>query len=180
MPGWLEGKIDPSLTRVIRSKTKEYRRYTVNKRKAKVVQLIFEMAANGLGKRLIARRLNQKKVPTFGRAAHWGQSYVQKILSNRAVLGEYCPHKGRSRHRQPDGEPRLDFYPAIIAPDLWERAHRAIASRRTTSQKGNITGKYAGQARHLNNLFQGLVFDANQNLPMYHRPGQARPPPAGH
>ena len=168
MPGWLEGKIDPSLTRVIRSKTKEYRRYTVNKRKAKVVQRIFEMTADGQGKRLIARQLNQKKVPTFGRAAHWGQSYVQKILHNRAVLGEYAPHKGRGRHRQPDGEPRLEFYPPIITADLWQGAHRAIASRRTTSQKGKITGKYSGQARHLNNLFQGLVFDANQNLPMYH------------
>jgi hypothetical protein len=38
------------------------------------------MAASGIGKRLIARRLNEEKVPTFGKASNWGQSYVQKIL----------------------------------------------------------------------------------------------------
>jgi DNA invertase Pin-like site-specific DNA recombinase len=147
MPGWLDGKADASLTRVIRSKTKKSQRYSVNKRKAQIVKRIFEMAADGLGKRLIARRLNQKKVPTFGRAAHWGYSYVQKVLFNRAVLGEYAPHKGRGRHRQPDGEPRLEFYPPIITADLWQRAHRAIASRRTTSQKGKVTGKVCRTSR---------------------------------
>jgi DNA invertase Pin-like site-specific DNA recombinase len=169
MPGWLDGKADASLTGVIRSKTKKSQRYSVNKRKAQIVKRIFEMAADGLGKRLIARRLNQEKVPTFGRAAHWGYSYVQKVLFNRAVLGEYAPHKGRGRHRQPDGEPRLEFYPPIITADLWQRAHRAIASRRTTSQKGKVTGKFAGQVgRKLNNLFAGLVYDGNYGLPMHY------------
>jgi hypothetical protein len=75
LPGWLDGKTGSPMT--------------VNKAKAKVVQRIFEMAASGSGKRLIARRLNQEKVPTFGQAPTWGQSYVQRILFNRATLGEY-------------------------------------------------------------------------------------------
>ena len=55
MPGWLDGKTGSPMI--------------VNKAQAKVVQRIFEMAASGLGKRLIARRLNQEKVPTFGKAS---------------------------------------------------------------------------------------------------------------
>jgi hypothetical protein len=36
----------------------------------------------------------EKKIPTFG-VEHWAHSTVQKILFNRALLGEYQPMKGR-------------------------------------------------------------------------------------
>jgi DNA invertase Pin-like site-specific DNA recombinase len=83
LPGWLEGK------------TKEPMR--INADKAKVVRQIFEWSAQGLGKRLIARRLNVQGVSTFGggkrKADKWGQSYIQKLLFNRSVLGEFQPFK---------------------------------------------------------------------------------------
>ena len=154
LPGWLDGKTGSPMT--------------VNKAKAKVVQRIFEMAASGIGKRLIARRLNEEKVATFGRASTWGQSYIQKILFNRATLGEYQPHEGRSGHRQLDGEPRLDFYPAVITPELWDRAHKSIATRVIITAHGKVTGKFAGRTGALRNLFTGLVWDANLGLPMHY------------
>jgi hypothetical protein len=143
LPGWLDGKTGSPMT--------------VNKAKAKVVQRIFEMAASGLGKRPIARRLNQEKVPTFGQAPTWGQSYVQKILFNRATLGEYQPHKIRSGRRQPEGDLRPAFYPAVITAELWDRAHKSIATRVTTTARGKITGKFASRTGALHNLFAGLV-----------------------
>jgi DNA invertase Pin-like site-specific DNA recombinase len=117
LPGWLDGKTHGLMT--------------VNPAKAKIVVQIFEMAAAATGKRLIARRLNEKKVPTFGKSPTWGHSYVQKILLNRTVLGEYQPHKGRPGNRTPEGEIRTDFFPAVITPELWDRAHRAISGRHT-------------------------------------------------
>src|ERR1700676_566121 len=126
------------------------------------------MAASGLGKRLIARRLNQEKVPTFGKASCWGQSYVQKILFNRATLGEYQPHKIQSGRRQPEGQLRLDFYPAVITPELWDRTHKSIATRVVITARGKITGKFAGRTGAHHNLFTGLVWDANHGLPMHY------------
>ena len=135
---------------------------------------IFEMAASGMGKRLIARRLNEREVPTFGKSPTWGHSYIQKILLNRAVLGEYQPFKGRTGNRKragnrtKDGEVRTDFFPAVITPELWDRAHRAIASRHTISAKGNSTGKFGGANGALRNLFSGRPSDANFGFPMHY------------
>ena len=154
LPGWLDGETGAPMT--------------VNKAKAKVVQRIFEMAASGVGKRLIARRLNEERVPTFGRASTWGQSYVQKILFNRATLGEYQPHKGRPGHRQPEGELRPAFYPAVITAELWDRAHKSIATRVIITAHGKVTGKFAGRTGALRNLFTGLFWDANFGLPMHY------------
>jgi hypothetical protein len=73
---------------------------TVSKAKGEVVVRIFEMAAAGTGKRLIARRLNDEKIPTFGKSSTWGHSYIQKIPLDRAVLGQYQPHKGKTSSRK--------------------------------------------------------------------------------
>jgi DNA invertase Pin-like site-specific DNA recombinase len=159
LPGWLGGKLGEPIT--------------VDKYKAKVVRRIFEMTAKGQGTRLITRRFNEQEVPTFGggkrKSEKWVQSYVRKILGNRAVLGEYQPYKGKGRNRIKDGDVRLDFFPAVITPELWERAQAATASRRTTTDNGTTTGKYPGRTGKLYNLFAGLVHDATLGLPMHWR-----------
>jgi Recombinase/Resolvase, N terminal domain len=160
LPGWIDGKTKGQMT--------------VNKAKGKVVVRIFEMAASGLGKRLISRQLNEEKVPTFGKSKTWGHSYIQKILLNRAVLGEYQPYKGktsirkRTGNRTKDGEVRTDFFPAVITPELWDRSHRAISGRHTISANGHSTGKFGGANGALHNLFTGLIFDGNLGLPMHY------------
>jgi len=154
LPGWLEGRSGE--------------RIKVNEEKAKVVRQIFEWTAKGMGKRLVARRLNERKVPTFGGGKkvteYWVHSYIHKILTNRAVLGEYQPRKGG----KPDGEVRINFYPPVVTPALWERANAVRASRRTVTQNGTVTGKYAGRTGKASNLFTGLVFDATMQRPMHY------------
>jgi hypothetical protein len=70
-----------------------------------VVRDIFELAAGGFGARLIARRLNERGVPPFGPAGYWGRSSVDKILRNRATLGEYQPMRGRAGKRGQGSSP---------------------------------------------------------------------------
>jgi DNA invertase Pin-like site-specific DNA recombinase len=167
MPAWLKGKVGEPIR--------------VNEHRAETVRLIFKMAAGGMGKRLITRRLNEKKIPAFG-AEQWGHSTVQKILFNRAVLGEYQPMKGRpgrkgngtkvngeSLKRVPDGEPRVDFFPAIVSADLWNRAHNSINNRRLVNEKGQTISRAGGRNGAFHNLFAGLVTDGNMNLPMHWR-----------
>jgi DNA invertase Pin-like site-specific DNA recombinase len=159
LPGWLHGRTGEPIT--------------VDKDKAKVVRKIFEMAAKGQGKRLIARQLNQQGIPTFGggrcKAEKWVHSYVHKILFNRATLGEFQPYKGKGRSRSADGERRENFFPVVVTSALWDRAHAAISSRRSTTANGETTGKYAGRTGKLHNLFSGLVYDATLRLPMHYR-----------
>ncbi len=146
LPGWLHGRTGEPIK--------------VDQERAKVVRRI---------RRLIARRLNQEGIPTFGagkrKADIWHDSYVQKILTNRAVLGEYQPFKRINGTRIPDGEPREDFFPAIITQELWGRAHRSTATRR----ESNRSGSFAGRAGKINNLFSGLIYDETLGgLPMHY------------
>src|SRR5262249_22944403 len=53
-----------------------------------IVRQIFRDTADGVGMYSIAARFNKGEVPTFGGSNGWHQSYIAKILANRAVLGE--------------------------------------------------------------------------------------------
>lgn len=68
-------------------------RYEVIEDRAAVVRRIFEESASGVGNYSITRRLNMDRVSHFGRSKGWHQSYVSKILKNRAVIGEFQPHR---------------------------------------------------------------------------------------
>jgi hypothetical protein len=167
MPAWLLGKKGEHIT--------------VDERKAETVRLIFRVASSGMGKRFVTRRLNERKVPAFSdKTPAWAHSTVQKILFNRAVLGEYQPYKGRpgrkgngtkingeSLKRVPDGPPRPGFFPAIVSQNLWNKAHASIFARRAVNERGQVISKSGGQRGGIHNLFAVLVIDGNMGLPMH-------------
>jgi DNA invertase Pin-like site-specific DNA recombinase len=166
-PGWLVVKLGKPIE--------------VDAGKAAIVRDIFRMAAAGMGKRLIASKLNAQGVPVFGggRASStgkWHQAYVQSILANRAVLGEYQP---KFKGGKPDGESRIGFYPQIIDAALWQEAQRAISERRTVTGGGVVTGKHSGRTGKANNVFSGLVVDCDgaDRIPMSYvdKGGSTRP-----
>jgi DNA invertase Pin-like site-specific DNA recombinase len=148
LPGWLKGAIGEPIR--------------VNDAKAAVVRRIFDLAINGMGARMIAATLNAEGVPPFGGGRPkkvtepWIRSYVQKILANRAVLGEYQPRKGG----KPDGDVRDGFFPAVIDLAVWQKARDVMSGRRT--EIGNGRG---GRIGKVNNLFTGLVWDATGAKP---------------
>lgn len=124
-----------------------------------VIRRIFDMTIAGYGQAVIARRLNEDGVPVFGstrsikekprnKSGLWGASSVQKILHNRALLGEYQPTHLVGRVRQNDGEPVQGYYPVIITPDVFLQAKAARAQRQTsgsTKQSKNF------------NIWQGIA-----------------------
>lgn len=105
--------------------------FILNDEKVKIVQRIFDAASKGKGSNLITRELNSEGIPTFGRIEKWPESYITKILNNRAVLGEYQPHVKKNGKRTPVGKPVQDYYPAIISEDLFNAVQ---AGRRSRSQ----------------------------------------------
>lgn len=119
--------------------------------RVKVVRRIFQMAADGMGASGIAKRLNTENTPTFGGASFWQDSSVKKILGNRAVLGEYQPHRLQEGERVPVGDPIQDYYPSVIDESTFYAVQQGLAQRR--SQGGR-------HGHHLRNLFTGLLKDA--------------------
>jgi DNA invertase Pin-like site-specific DNA recombinase len=114
-------------------------RYSVIPAKGRTVALIYRWAAEGAGSYLITRRLAQQRVPTISRGARWGKSYVEKLLSNPAVVGTFQPYRlhvdpdtGQKR-RLPDGDPIPGYFPAAIPVALYTKAQRQRVQRRLPS-----------------------------------------------
>ena len=105
------------------------RSFTVIEEHQKVVQRIFKLTDQGMGSFAVTKLLNQENVPPFGRTSLWNQSYVTKILQNRAVLGEYQPHILLDGKRRPEGSPIADYFPRIIEDGLFYRVQEARRSR---------------------------------------------------
>lgn len=119
--------------------------------RVEVVRQIFTDSANGIGNYKIAIRLNQSQTPTFNDSDGWHQSYIAKILANRAVLGEFQPGLRRDNKRVLDGDPIRDYFPAIIDEELFYRARHAKSLR-------EYHGKGAGRkGARFSNLFSGLA-----------------------
>lgn len=122
---------------------------------ANVVYWIFKMKLECMGSEAIARRLNAEKniwvPPARGKkkkfSGGWRKSYVNKILRNRAVIGEFQPYSKASGKRLPEGEPVIDYFPAIVEPDLFNQVQAFIQENR------GISGNAGGRTGAVNNLF---------------------------
>lgn len=114
-----------------------------------VVKRIFQMSIDGIGTATIVKRLNGEKVPLFStKSDGWQTSYIQKVLSNRAVYGEL------QLNLQRDGVLSVydvihDYYPAIMTKDDWLLAASIREGRRS---KGGVA-----KGEGLSNLFSGML-----------------------
>jgi hypothetical protein len=138
---------------------------TVIPERAATVKRIFELAGLGLGRKRIIRNLIAEKRDAFG-GAGWVESYVGKILNNRAVLGEYQPCRNtEDGGREIDGEPIPGFFPQIVSQTEWDTARAAVDSK-------NRNHKGAGRkTAAVDNLFSPLVRDASNRgrIMSFHR-----------
>ncbi|RTL73611.1 MAG: recombinase family protein [Bradyrhizobiaceae bacterium] len=147
--------------------SKEKTSYEIVPERAQVVQRIFEDAASGIGMYSIAHHLNSEKVPTFSRSNGWHQSYIAKILANRAVLGEFQPGVRKDGVRVNEGDPIPNYFPAIVDEELFYSAQHGKDQRRGTSA-GRKGAAFA-------NLFSGLATCAYcQSKIIYENKGPGR------
>ncbi|WP_079606598.1 recombinase family protein [Bradyrhizobium erythrophlei] len=124
-------------------------RYLQIPERVEVVRQIFRDTAAGVGMYSIASRLNKTKVPTFGGPNGWHQTYVAKILANRAVLGELQPHVRVEGKRVAEGESVPGYYPAVVDEELFYQAQFATSQRR-----GSGAGR---KGTAFTNLFSGIA-----------------------
>lgn len=129
MPGWLRLNADRREIEVIQVR-------------ATIVEEIFKLTKDGYGAYSIARLFNRRKEATWSaRATLWHESYIKKILENRAVLGEYQPGAlsyadGPVARRVPVGEPIIGYYPAVIDESTCRAGH--TQSSRTRAQRAEV------------------------------------------
>jgi DNA invertase Pin-like site-specific DNA recombinase len=126
-------------------------RWEVIEDAANTVRQIYRWVVDGYGIGVITKRLNTERIPPIGRADYWARSYVAKLVTNRAVIGEYQPFTGRGGKRRPDGKPIPGYYPPIVEEQTWYAARAAMTNRR---------GKAGRPAKHTVNLFANLLHDA--------------------
>ncbi|MGH6673728.1 MAG: recombinase family protein [Xanthobacteraceae bacterium] len=134
-------------------------KFTPIPHRVNVVHRIFEMAAQGRGKRTIAKAFSHE--PTWGLGKRAGrtfyESYVHKLLNDRRVLGEFQPgtkpKKPRSgetkRIWRPEGNPIPDYYPRTISDDLWWQVRYV---------RDKNKGRGGGNPEAFRSLFRGLTF----------------------
>lgn len=138
IPAWLE-------------LSKEKTDFIVKEDAAETVRAIFEMSANGMGVYSIARHMNSnlEKYPTIADAERWNNSYVSKILHNKAVFGCFQPNVKEDGKRTPTGEAIPDYYPAIITEEQFHLVQSRLADRRV--------GSSGRKGDSFSNLFTGFT-----------------------
>ena len=132
----------------------------------KIIKRIFKLSFNGMGQGSIAKTLNSEGVKNFAKHTDWQPSYIAKILSNRAVIGEYQPFTWQSqeneeteeirRWREPIGMAVKNYYPVIIKPEFFDAVQERKRNRR--SAVGRLyPGRGSGAPAVISNLFTGLA-----------------------
>jgi DNA invertase Pin-like site-specific DNA recombinase len=130
----------------------------------KAIQMIFTLKAKGIGLGTIERKLNHEAPWTppikKGGGRHkkdgspgvrqqttgWRTSYLKKILTNRAVLGEYQPFVETGGKRVAAGDVIPGYFPAIVKPALFHTVQEQLAANRG---KGGRTAKVNNLLAHL-------------------------------
>lgn len=138
---------------------------------AKTINSIFTWRLKGLSTRAICRKLNEnlnywqpppistkpknnEGKPRTG-ANGWYTGYIRKILTNRAVIGEYQPFArvdGSHKSRKPEGEPIKGYFPAIVPVEKFNAVQTLLAVNKEEEKekgKGGRTGKWSNVLRYL-------------------------------
>ncbi|GEM_PF-902364 len=117
--------------------------------RAQLVRRIFDMYVNGYGRGVIANALIKEGIPAWNtRKPVWHRSYIEKLLCNRAVVGDYIA-EFKTDEGGKGQEVIAGYYPEIVDPALFERV-QDMAFLRRKGQRGRKGKKYA-------NLFQKIA-----------------------
>ena len=121
-------------------------KYHVVDGRAEVLNEIYDLYINGVGIYKIVQTLNARKEPPWpirkkDGAGGWYMAYVYRLLTNRAVLGEYITLDGDCL--------AADYFPQVITAEKFARAQAVRGKKVKTG------GRYYNRA---SNLLSGLVF----------------------
>ncbi|MGF6254088.1 DNA invertase Pin-like site-specific DNA recombinase [Ensifer sp. LBL] len=135
-PGWLKLNRDSNSFDVIPER-------------AAIVRRIFSQTLDGVGQHSIAQGLNREGIPVFGRGKMWQRSYINKMLADHAVIGNFTPHRAEringKKVRVPT-ETIEGYFPAVVEREAFDRVASMISAR-PTSARAPVANMLAGLAR---------------------------------
>lgn len=134
--------------------------FEIDEKRVQIVRQVFDDCIKGMGNYAIVTKLNRDGVPPFGRGRGWQTSSINKLLTARAVLGEFQPKRMQSGVAIPDGELVPDYFPAIVEEGVFFRAQAARALRR-------ISGS-GRKGKQFANLFSGIAKCGYCGSPMHY------------
>lgn len=114
--------------------SEDRRFFSILEDRAGIVRRVFSLTLEGIGAGKIAAMFNKEHVPTFGPSTGWHESYIKKILSSEAVIGDFQPMRKERKDgrvlRIPDGESISGYFPAVIDQETFLKAKMMRTSRR--------------------------------------------------
>jgi DNA invertase Pin-like site-specific DNA recombinase len=122
----------------------EDNRYVLNDAHAATINQIFDWYIDGIGLDLIAKKLNEAKVPS--KAAYrktergWGKTKLHQIITRREVIGEYTTRKGKTLS--------TSYYPEAVTLEKFYRAAEAMNKRKRSG---------GSEIKRAANVLTGLV-----------------------
>lgn len=128
-----------------------------------IVNEMFQMARSGQGYQQIAKVFTENNYKTFGQGKGWRPAGIQSVIKSRTVIGEFQPHVIVEGKRVPEGEPILDYYPAIVPPSIFAEVQHIVDKR------SNHSGSY--RKGLYNNLFSGVIRCQCGELLRFHNKG---------
>ncbi|MCM3565557.1 recombinase family protein [Hydrogenophaga intermedia] len=96
---------------------------------AESIRRVFELSIQGVGSTAIARLANAEGWVAPAKVERWNTTLPNKLLRNRAVLGEYEPKEMKGSTRVTMGEVWTDYYPRVVDEDTFLKAQAAAHNR---------------------------------------------------
>lgn len=150
-------KICPAWLKLVRGK------FVPRPKAVAIVRRVYQLASAGNGNQNICRILNDEGVKPITGSRFWHQSYIQRLLSRRDVLGEFQPNILKDGKWVAVGKPVKGYYPRIIPDSAWKTARAATLSRTEVGPGGRRpkTGRISG---NVSNLFTHLVYQNDEPM----------------
>jgi DNA invertase Pin-like site-specific DNA recombinase len=120
--------------------------------RVKIVRRIFNEAVSGVRLATIASSLNEDRVPTFRHGQWWSVTVLKRLLTNRAVLGEFQPcridHSDpvKQKVRVPTGEPIKNYWPRVVDEKLFKKAQATLGTHTRQPSTYRLKNILAGLA----------------------------------
>lgn len=125
------------------------RRLVPLEHEALVVRMIFDWAAQGVGAKLIAERLNGQGQMIRGR--RWHKGTVLHMLNSEVYMGTVVYNRFDRKRRKPRPEAdwvRVHSHEALVSPEQWRSVQDGMSDRAPVAERS---------APNSNHIFTGLL-----------------------
>ncbi|MGF6356130.1 site-specific DNA recombinase [Paenibacillus sp. 4624] len=115
------------------------KKYAINEEEAKIVKYMFDLALNGDGPRMIAKKLNDRGITTK-RNKQWDQTNVKRLIKNRKLTGTLEYNKRETSGVKTTFRDESEWiikennHPAIISEEIFDKVKEILYSRARSSK----------------------------------------------